>query len=119
MMRDSYYVIAHFEWVLMLTLVSVCLVALLSLIRARSTNARLHRLASLSMRIWAVGLTLTLATTFATRFVRFETMVEKPWVIQWLNATVTAGTFLMVLAMALTGATLLWAFWTMIAPRSE
>lgn len=118
-MHDTYYVVAHFEWVLMLTLVSLCLVAVLSLVRRRSAHARVNRLAGLSVRIWAVGLTVTLGATFAMRLLTAETMLENLWVIQLINTTITVGAFLMILAIVLTAATAIVALRSMIAPRSE
>lgn len=119
MMHDTYYVVAHFEWVFMLTLVSICVVALLSIVRSRSTHARVNMLASLSIRIWAVGLTVTLGATLAMRLLTAEAMLANLWVIQLVNTTLTVGVFLMILTIALTAATVLVALWSLIAPKSE
>lgn len=118
-MHDTYYVVAHFEWVLMLTLASICLFALLSIVRRRSAHMRAKWLAILSTRIWVVGLTITLGATFAMRLLTAETILANLWVIQMINATITVGGFLMILAIGMTAATVMVALWSMIMPRSE
>lgn len=114
-MHDTYYIVARFNLVILLTLVSVCLIALLSLVR-RHPDARLNRIANLSIRIWAFGLTITLAATLATRLVTNETVLTNLWVFQLINTTMTVGAFLMVMALA---ATVLVALWSLIARKSE
>jgi heme/copper-type cytochrome/quinol oxidase subunit 1 len=116
--HDTYYVVAHFEWVLTLTAITLGLLTLVTLIRKRSENPRLQRLATQALRIWAIGLSVTLIATFATRFVPVETMVNSPWIIQSINATITAGTFLMVFALALIPAALIMSLWRMLRTTS-
>ncbi|NNE87467.1 MAG: hypothetical protein HKN27_05265 [Silicimonas sp.] len=119
MMHDTYYVVAHFEWVLLVTLVSLCMLALLALIRKRSASERVHRFATLAVRVWSVGLIVMLAGTLAARLVSFDALVGSLWILQTINAAITAGTFLMVFAVVMTAVTLLAALWSRLRHGSQ
>lgn len=119
MMHDTYYVVAHFEWVLFLALVSVCLFALVTLIKRRSPHALVQKLATLSARIWVLGLVVILVATVAMRVISMNTYVDNLWLIQLINTSLTVGIFFLLLAIIGTAATLLLALWALFNPKPD
>lgn len=112
MINDSYYVLAQFEWVMFLAVVSLCLLVSNAAIRKNVSQPRLAVWAKNALRIWAFGLMLTLCATLAVRFLDIQMLVGAPWAFQIINSAITTGMFLMVLAVFLMAATLLMVIWT-------
>ncbi len=111
MMNDTYYVVAHFEWVMLLAVVSLCLLASNAAIRRNASQPRLAVRAKHALRIWAFGLMLTLCATLAVRLLDIQ-VLRAPRAFQIINSAITIGMFLMVLAVFLMAATLLMIIWT-------
>ena len=117
--RDTYYVVAHYEYVLTIAIVTVVLLALTALVRRRSTSKAARLLSRLALGAWLLGITMTLATMLAWQLIDPRLLIDSLWVLNALNDASSVAGFLMLLAIALATAMILVAVLKRVLHRTD
>ena len=117
--RDTYYVVAHYEYVLTIAIVTVVLLALTALVRRRSTSKAARLLSRLALGAWLLGITMTLATMLAWQLVDPSLVLDNLWLLNALNDASSVAGFLMLLAIALATAMILVAVLKRVLHRTD
>ena len=117
--RDTYYVVAHYEYVLTIAIVTVVLLALTALVRRRSTSKAARLLSRLALGAWLLGITMTLATMLAWQLVDPSLVLDNLWLLNALNDAASVAGFLMLLAILLATAMILVAVLKRVLHRAD
>ena len=117
--HDIYYVVAHYEYVLTIAVVTVVLLALTALVRWRSTSKLAKLLSRLAVAAWLLGITMTLATMLAWQLVDPRLVLDNLWLLNALNDAASVAGFLMLLAIALATAMILVAVLKRVLHRTD
>ena len=111
--------VAHYEYVLTIAVVTVVLLALTALVRRRSTSKLAKLLSRLALAAWLLGITITLATMLAWQLIDPRLLIDSLWVLNALNDASSVAGFLMLLAIALATAMILVAVLKRVLHRTD
>lgn len=105
--HDTYYLVAHFDWIISLTIGTLIVLVAVAAVRRWSASRWAHRMGIIAIAFWAVGLALNLAVLLAWQIVDVQTLMNLPWMLGALNDVSGLAGYVMFLALALTGAMIL------------
>lgn len=95
-LHDTYHVVAHFHWLLGLSISSAVFLVLTNAVRRWSPSLLAQRLRRTAISIWLLGLALTLAATLATYAINEQQVIDRLWLLQLLyNAPSVAASLLL------------------------
>lgn len=109
--HDTYYVVAHVEWLALITALSLVVVVLSLGIRRWSASTLARKLRRYMVVRWTTGLLLTLGHTVTWQFIEVQRLMANPSLPGVLNDVASVAGFLMLLAIILALAMIFTELW--------
>jgi heme/copper-type cytochrome/quinol oxidase subunit 1 len=110
-LQDTYYIVAHFDWITSVTAVSAVLILLSVAVRRWSGSRLAQRLRQLTLASWFAGLAINLGLIVAWQVIDVRSLIETPRILQILNDVSSVASFMLLLALAFSLAMIGAALW--------
>ena len=110
-LHDTYYIVAHFDWITTVTAVSALLLLASVAVRRWSASRLAQRLRQLTLASWFTGLAINLGLIVAWQVVDVRTLVGNPDMLRIMNDVSSVASFMLLLALGFGTAMIGAALW--------
>ena len=110
-LHDTYYIVAHFDWITTVTAVSALLLLASMAVRRWSASRLAQRLRQLTLASWFTGLAVNLGLIVAWQIVDVRTLVGNPDMLRIMNDVSSVPSFMLLLALGFGTAMIGAALW--------
>lgn len=110
-LQDTYYIVAHFDWITTVTAASAVLLLISVAVRRWSASRLAHRLRQLTLASWFTGLAINLGLIVAWQVVDVQTLIGNPDILRIMNDVSSVASFMLLLALGLGTAMIGVALW--------
>ena len=110
-LHDTYYIVAHFDWITTVTAASAVLLLVSVAVRRWSASRLAQRLRQLTLASWFTGLAINLGLIVAWQVVDVRTLVGNPDMLRIMNDVSSVASFMLLLALGFGTAMIGAALW--------
>lgn len=110
-LHDTYYVVAHFHYILGLAVISVVVLGSATAVNRWSRSRLAQILRRLAVASWGLGLSASALIILGWQLVDVQLLIEKPYLLELINDASSVAGFMLLLALALCLAMFLVALW--------